>query len=358
MTNNNEKPTSQDELNLKDVILKIKEWKKYLLSKKRWLLICLFSLITALLGLFYALSKKPEYTALLTFSISRRADALASFYNLAAQYGFVLGGKGSEDLFDSNNIIELMKSRNIIEKILLSEVTINGKKQLLVNYFISTTECHKKWQKDEYFKNFYFPPQREKWTIKEDSLMKVLYTSFKEDYLNIERVDKKLNIIEVRFTSTDEVFAKYFVEKMIEIVSNFYIETKIGEIQRAIENLQYRSDSVKNALYSAEYELANFRDATHATIKAKGRLTEAKLTRDITILSIMYNELIKNLEVAKLALIQEKPIIQIIDTPILPLDNKKPSKKISIIIGGFIGFFIIVCYLLARKEFKEMMEMG
>ncbi len=45
--------------------------------------------------------------------------------------------------------------------------------------------------------------------------------------------------------------------------------------------------------------------------------------RDKTVLQTMYGEVVKNLEISKIAMAQETPIIQIVDMPILPLEKTK-----------------------------------
>mgnify|MGYP003297570645 FL=1 len=81
-----------------------------------------------------------------------------------------------------------------------------------------------------------------------------------------------------------------------------------------------------------------------------------KLETDIQILATSYAEMIKNIEVLKLDLARETPLIQIIDSPIFPLPNDKMRKAKWIVIGGFLGGFlsclalVAFCYYLQLKE--------
>ena len=56
-----------DEISLKELIDKGKEWWHYLLSQ--WKIILLAGIIGAALGLAYSFSKKPIYTATLSFAL-------------------------------------------------------------------------------------------------------------------------------------------------------------------------------------------------------------------------------------------------------------------------------------------------
>jgi uncharacterized protein involved in exopolysaccharide biosynthesis len=56
-----------DEISLKELILKIKEWYQFLLTQ--WKLIILMGLIGVVIGFTYAYFQKPTYKATLTFAM-------------------------------------------------------------------------------------------------------------------------------------------------------------------------------------------------------------------------------------------------------------------------------------------------
>ena len=58
-------PINEDEISLKDLILKIKEWFSYL--KTKWKTIFIVASIAGIIGFVYASFQKPTYKAVLTF---------------------------------------------------------------------------------------------------------------------------------------------------------------------------------------------------------------------------------------------------------------------------------------------------
>jgi uncharacterized protein involved in exopolysaccharide biosynthesis len=62
-----------------------------------------------------------------------------------------------------------------------------------------------------------------------------------------------------------------------------------------------------------------------------------------------------NLELAKLALRKETPLIQVIDRPILPLKKEKLGKLKSLILGGFLAGFLTVLVLIFKKLFAGIL---
>ena len=67
-------------------------------------------------------------------------------------------------------------------------------------------------------------------------------------------------------------------------------------------------------------------------------------------------ELVKNLELAKLALRRETPLIQVLDKPTFPLEVDKVGKLKGLVLGGFLGGFLILVYLLAKKFLNNILN--
>src|SRR3970040_1985690 len=92
-----------DEISLKELIEKGREWFSYLLSQ--WKIIVLAGIIGAGLGVAYSLSKKPVYTASLSFALEdeKGGGALGGALGLASSFGFDIGGSGGS-IFSSSNL--------------------------------------------------------------------------------------------------------------------------------------------------------------------------------------------------------------------------------------------------------------
>jgi hypothetical protein len=60
------------------------------------------------------------------------------------------------------------------------------------------------------------------------------------------------------------------------------------------------------------------------------------------------------LELAKITLRKETPLIQLIDRPILPLEKEKFGKLKSIILGGFLAGFLYILYLIFGRLYRKL----
>jgi hypothetical protein len=355
----NEKPITQsDEISLKDIILKIKAGKKYLISK--WKIILIISVAGAILGAAYSYLKKPIFKAELSFALQddNSGSNLSGALGLASQFGIDLGGGGSGGAFSGDNIIELMKSRSMVEKTLLTSLDIDGKKQTLADLFATFNKFNERWANVPRLRNVKFLPgdDRSKYTRQQDSILGDFYRRITKNNLFVDKLDKKLSIITVKVESKNEVFSKYFTEILVRTVSDFYISTKTKRSAQNVNILQHQTDSVRRELNSAITGVATTSDVNPnpnpalQIIRVPSQRKQVDVQADIAILT----ELVKNLELSKMSLRKETPLIQIIDSPILPLEKSHIGYILGIFLGGIIGFFLAVAGITFRKVFKTI----
>jgi hypothetical protein len=356
---NNEKGnTPSDEVTLKDVILKMAEWWRYLLSK--WKTILFAGILGAALGVTYSLNKKPLYIAELSFALDddkSSGSGLGAAAGLASQFGIDLGGSGGGGAFNGDNLLELMKSRSMVEKTLLFPVNIGNKQQTLAQYYISFTEFHK--HKPD-LKNINFLPNidRSKFTLQQDSVLGTFYNIIAKSNLSVDKVDKKLSIITVKVTSENELFSKYFTEMLVKNVSDFYIDTKTKKSSRNVNVLQRQTDSVRRELNSAITGVASTSDVNPNPNPSLQiiRVPSMRKQVDVQANTAILTELVKNLELSKMSLRRETPLIQVIDRPILPLEKLRFGKLKGIVLGGFIFGFLTALFLMVKKTIKDSLS--
>lgn len=345
-----------DEISLKELVQKAGAWFAYF--KSQWKIIFLAGLIGGLLGLGYAFLKRPIYTAKLSFALEEKGNISSSgLATVAAQFG--LSGIGGSDggVFSGGNMIELLKSRFLIEKTLLSTVSINGKSDLLINRYIRFNKLDKAWAKKINLVGLKFnSADRSTFSLQQDSVLGIISNRLKKKNIVIAQQDKKLSIINVVFASTDEVFAKVFSEKLIETVRDFYIETKTKKSRSNVMLLQNRADSVQRELNAALYGRAQFGDQNMGLIRQQAAVPKLKQEMRVQMLGTLYGELVKNLEFAKLTLMREEPLVQIIDQPILPLPKARLGKLKGTLLGGMLFGFLSLLGLGGKKIWKDIVE--
>ena len=355
---NNTEQFDNDEISLKELVLKIKEWYQFLLTK--WRLIILAGIIGGLIGFTYAYFQKPTYKAVLTFAMEEEKSGgggLGGALGLASQFGIDLGSSGG-GAFSGANLIELMKSRKLVEKTLLSPIEVDGKAQSLVEYYLAFNEIKKDWDEKPLLKNVSFPidADRTKFTLQQDSILKNLAAGLIKKDLVISQKDKKVSILSIEMNSTNEQFAKVFCETIAKETSEYYVEIKSKKSKMNVDILQHQADSIRAELNSAINGVAAAADNVFNLNSAMNvrRTPSARRQVDVQANTVILTQLVGNLELAKVTLRKETPLLQIIDRPSFPLEKEKVGKLKSLVLGGFLAGFLTVLYLVLTSLYKKL----
>ena len=177
-------------------------------------------------------------------------------------------------------------------------------------------------------------------------------------HLIVSKLDKKLAIVSVSFTGNDEWFAKHFTQVLTQNVTEFYVETKTRQMRKNVLMMEHKVDSVKQALGRAMYGVASEVDGNQFLVTrsdtVQARLMQAKKQLEIQVLSTMYGELLKNLELSRTLMAKEQPLIQLIDQPRFPLEKYKISSLLGIILGSSITVFTLTIIILLSKWWREI----
>tara|TARA_R110000868_G_scaffold118059_2_gene313296 strand:- start:26384 stop:27448 length:1065 start_codon:yes stop_codon:yes gene_type:complete len=346
-----------DEISLKELVEKAKEWYSYLLSQ--WKIILLAGVIGAVLGFAYSFIKKPVYTATLSFALEdeKGGGGLGSALGLASSFGIDLGGGGGS-IFTGSNLTELFKSRSMVEQTLLTPVIYEGKNISLAEMYIQNNRWRDNWEGQPKFSSIQFLPNadRKTYTRDQDSILGVMYENLSKNGLIVGQKDKKVAIISIDVASTNELFSKYFTEALVKEVSDFYIETKSKKSRENMLILERQTDSIRRALNGAITGVAVANDNTfnlNPALNVK-RAPSARRQVDVQANTAILTELVKQTELAKVTLRKETPLIQVIDKPILPLAKEKFGKAKGIVLGGILAGFLTVMVLLVRKFINQL----
>ena len=355
---NNIQQIDNDEISLKELLQKIKEWYLFLLTK--WKLIIAVAFIGGIIGFTYAYFQKPIYKASLTFAMEDEkggGGGLSGALGLASSLGIDLGSSGG-GAFAGANLIELMKSRKLVEKTLLSPITVNGKTQSLADYYLEINEAKKGWEEKPLLKDISFPvnADRSKFTLQQDSILNNIFNGIVKSNLTISQKDKKVSIISIEANSTNEIFAKTFCETIARETSEYYVEIKSKKSRTNVDILQHQVDSIRGELNGAITGVAAAADNVFNLNMAMNvkRAPSAHRQIDVQANTAILTQLVTNLELAKVSLLKETPLIQIIDKPILPLEKEKVGKLKSLILGGFLAGFLTVLYLVFSELYKKI----
>lgn len=293
--------------------------------------------------------QKPKYEAVSTFVLEEKSSGAGGLAGLASQFGLDIGGMSSGgSIFAGDNILDILRSRKIIQKVLLSKVDEGSKSgQVIADYFLDYSGWRKKWASNAKLSNINYQDIRhpDSLSLLQDSVLNVIYDYIIEKSLYADRLNKKGTIIKVQITESDPLFARLMTNRLVDEAGRLYLDIKTGTSTANINKMQRRADSLLALLNNKSYSVAASQMLDlNPGIRTASVPTEIA-TRDKTVLATLYAEVTKNLEASKLILSQQTPIIQILDKPVWPLVDKR-TKLLKLCLIGVLAMTLIAVTIL------------
>ena len=330
---------------LGDVIESIKRFFSYLRSQ--FVLIALCGIVGLVLPLIYRAFQKPAYAASTTFILEEKSATGGGLAGIASQVGLDLGSLGSgSSLFTGDNILDIIKSRVIIEKVLLTPISGNSGKTLADLYL----EFSGMGEKLPAPVSFASPSVAH--TVYQDSVLYVMYDQIAKKNVSVDRLNKKGSIFKIVTVSQNQVFSKNFAERLLKETTTYYVNVKTSTAAANVKRLQARGDSLLRVLNAKSYNAASFQ-ILDPNVAFKSMSVPAEVSsRDKSIVFSIYAEVTKNLEMSRIALVSQTPVIQLLDVPKYPLMDDRKSYLFLGLVGFIAGIFaaIFLClYLYTDK---------
>lgn len=345
-----------DEITLKDLILKIKEYSKEVV--RNWWILLLFIIPITAYMYYEVLTTKPTYKATLTFIVN---DDKGASMGLAAALGGLgdLAGGASSKL---DKIIELSKSRKILQTALFKRGIVNGVEDYFANHLIKDQDLHKKWEKDTTgLKGFLFTYRGDtinfnRFTrIENKALLALQNLLVGEKPIFGGSYDKKSEIMKLTLNTRCEELSIFLLRVIYSDLSSYYIDKATSKEKKTYAVFKNKADSLKYLALSKDRSADEYEDNHRGSLFLQDKREADRKKKDAILYATLYGETEKNLNMASFALESKSPYIQDLDMPIAPIKPEKKSKLMAIIIGFALGAFLGIIIIIIRKVLKEAM---
>lgn len=325
---------------LSDVINALQGYFSFVLGQKKWIVTLMIA--TALAAMVYGFLQHPKYEATTTFVLEEKSATGGGLAGLASQFGFdmnSLTGAGA-GLFSGDNILDIVKSRVIVEKVLLTKLDSNLQSPTLADLYLDFTGLGKKLVQKGTAVNFASIKNGQSASPLQDSVLFSIYDKITKNNITVDRVNKKGSIFKITTISDNAVFSKTMTDRLLFETTKYYVNIKTNSATENVQRLQRRADSLSTILNAKSYNAAAYQildpNVAYKSISVPGELSQ----RDKTIVYSIYAEVIKNLEMGRMALVSQTPIIQLLDQPKYPLIDQRKSIPFLMAIGALVGLFI------------------
>lgn len=274
---------------------------------------------------FHVISK-PKYKATCSFVLEEKSPA-SGMAGIASQFGLdvsaLTGGAGS--FFSGENIGDIIKSSSVLEEVLLSPVP--DEKFLLADLYVSSSgmKLERGWK--DRLRDFQFSKvanQSDKQHIADTTLL-VIIKRIREKNLGVERLNKKGSIYSVSFASSDPFLASLMTQRLVSSTAKLYVDIKTRNLTGNISKMEAKADSLR-MLFGAKVSQAYSYQVLDANEAYNLNRAAAEVSSgDKTVLYGLYAEVMKNLEISRLMLVSQTPVIQILDKPAQPLTDSRTT---------------------------------
>ncbi len=348
-----------DEITLKELILKLRKFASELWHSKLLLLGIIFLGVAGFVAKSYLTD--TSYDASMSFLV---AGNNASKTRVMTDFGPLEFGS-----VESNKITELARSGRIIHQVLLSRKIIDDEYDYLVNHLIDIYDYHDKWEEEplvDEFKHlhladFYFTKDSiPVFSQKEYRALNLLHVLIAGNKL----VGKK-GIMSINYNDDTDIFrldikalhkslSLTLLKAVFDELRSFYTEETVGRTNDIYELVKNETDSLNLVLSAQERIVAGASDRDRGFTSTLPGLRKLKLQRELSEIQVNYEESLRSQKSLELLLRQDTPEFQIIDQTFLPVENS-PSKIKACILGGFLGLFLGGIWIVGRKIIRDAM---
>ena len=335
----------------------ITDWAKKIIAiaKAKQKILLLMAVVGAILGLSYSYLKPVRYVSEITFIVEegKGMSGGGALSSLGGSLGIDIAsitGAGNTVL-SGDNVLALLKSSNFMATCLKTPYGADSN-YCLADKYADVYKLRSSWEGNSKIGRLVYFAKPDKDLRLQDSLLKVIIKRIEEKELGVDKPDKKLGFFKVNINTKDELLSKLVTERILKIATEFYVKAKTSRLQKNVDRLQKRTDSISFILnkrtYNATEDARMLLNVNPADINAP---TFSEISqRDKLVLRTIYGELMKNLEVSKASLIQETPTVQIVDSPVFPLEREEVKWYVGLLAGIILSTISSLIYYIYKNN--------
>ena len=357
MSDNQYNSLPEDQFSFNDIVRKLVSFKNLIV--RNWKILIL-SIILGTLGgfLFERLTRKPPiYIAKIVFNMENGSSGGGGggLQDLASAFGIGGGSSASAGLFSGDNFIELLKTKNLYNRALLTRVNVFGKNYIFGNYYLEKSGILKDELEDDVeMQTFKFKHDMYDSATTDERSKVRLVQNYLMPYTLVANDSKKASFLSLAVTTRNDTLSYIWANLYLKIVTDFYKETKIVKTKELRDLIKHRVDSLKRELYRTQSQAARYADQNQQIIVQEGLIEQQRLQTNSGQLQGMYFEAMKNLDNLNFSMAKETPLLSRIDDAELPISAEPDPTKKGIIIGSIVGLLLAIIYVAFKESLKEI----
>jgi uncharacterized protein involved in exopolysaccharide biosynthesis len=359
MTENTPSPSnSEDEIDLRDIILPLWKARKQILTT---------AIIFAIIGGIIGFLTPATYTASSTFlpqtsqpggGLSGSLGGLASLAGINLSTGAAVGGEIPPSMYAT-----VLASEPFRKRILDATIWVNGDSTTYRDYLLyqpkSVVGTLMEYtiglpgkiigSKSEASA---LPGSGELEALSDDEneLHKAL--AGKISIAN----DKKEGVVSMTVVEGDPMIAAQVAKVTEELLQDWIIEHKIKNAKAQYEFIEKQFETKQKEFFSIQDQLAGYMDRNQNVLSATYLTRLERLQAEFDLVNTVYSELAKQKEQAAIQLSKDTPTFSVLDPVKVPKEKTGPKKSIYVLGAFLIGLIFSAGWFLARKPIQEFIN--
>ena len=171
--------------------------------------------------------------------------------------------------------------------------------------------------------------------------------AFLSDYSEFSR------ILNFSMTSTDADLSIKIVKNLYNKLDDYYFGKSVEKQTKNYNLIKTKYDSIQTALNSVMYGIAQFEDQKQGLVRKQDTYRLKQMKGEELKLAGMLAEVEKQYQLAQIAKQSNDAYIQLIDDPILPLKPVNKGRIYYFLLGGLVGGFLSLTYLIFKKIYQD-----
>jgi uncharacterized protein involved in exopolysaccharide biosynthesis len=361
MTDNTPSPSnSEDEIDLRDIILPLWKARKQILTT---------AIIFAIFGGVIGFLTPATYTASSTF-LPQTAQAggglSGSLGGLASLAGINLNAPLAGNEIPPSMYATVLGSQPFKQRILDSKFIVNGDSVSYRNYLenqpksiLSIVEEYtiglpgkvmdviksSEGKANEPGGNGLIPLTDEEFELQKSLASKISIAN-----------DKKEGVVSLTVVEDDPLVAAQVAQVTESALQDWIIEHKIKNAKAQFDFIEKQFESKQKEFFSIQEQLANYTDRNQNVLAASYLTRLDRLQAEFDLVNTVYSELAKQKEQAAIQLSKDTPTFSVLDPVKVPNEKTGPKKSLYILGAFFVGLIGGSGWALGSKPLKNFLK--
>jgi LPS O-antigen subunit length determinant protein (WzzB/FepE family) len=319
---------------------------------KRRIRVLAITAFFAVIGIVVSLLKKPEYVseARIMPEISQGSgDLIKRLATVAGFAGLEFGENGSVDAVRPDLYPKVLQSTPFILSLMKQSVPTQDGGQTSVAAMLK--------EPDSWFTKKWFSSTPKTDLARAKSRPKTIrLTQEQQDLLeDIQQrvgaqMDTRSGVITVSAQMPDPVAVAAVTDITLDYLTRYVSNYRTEKVRRDLDFYTNRVKEAKRRFERAQYHMFQYNDQHKYMVVQAATMEKQRIEAELTISQVVYTELAKQFEQAKIKVQEQTPVFKILEPAKIPLKRSSPRRTVMVILYTLAGFVIGSLYSIAVEE--------